>query len=156
MKRREKDELKGDKLRELILLVYLNNKYDKEKNKVPWLKEKLGYSTGGLYHALDESGYFERKGDEIKLTEKGIRYLNKQLLPQYTVFYPIGNFLIILGCVFLLQWYLWTYANIPMIFQWHSAVIVIVGGVVLRFFFLRIVYLVMSHRKIKATNPENE
>jgi len=147
LKRRKEEKLKGDKLRELILLVHLNNKYDREKNKIPWLKEKLGYSTGGLYNALDESGYFERKNDEIHLTEKGTNYLNRQLLPQYTVFYPIGNFLITLGLVFLLQWYLWTYAHTPMIFQWYSAVMVIASGIVIRFFFLRIVYWIISRRK---------
>lgn len=147
MRRRKEEKLRGDKLRELILLVYLNNKYDKEKNKIPWLKEKLGYSTGGLYSALDESGYFDRKGDEICLTEKGNDYLHKNILPLYIVFYPVGNFLIILGLVLLLQWYLWTYLQTVMIFQWYSAITVIIGGIVLRVFFLRIVYWIMTHKK---------
>jgi len=147
LKRRKNEKLRGDRLRDLILLVYLNNKYGGEKIKLSWLKEKLGYSTGGLYSALDESGYFERKGDEIRLTEKGKAYLREHILPQYTVFYPIGNFLIILGLVLLLQWYLWTYLHTPMIFQWYSAVIVIAGGIILRVFLMRLVYWVMIHRK---------
>lgn len=146
MKRRKKS-FRGDKLRELILLVYFNNKYDKDKNRMPWLKENLGYSTGGLYHALDNSGYFEKNKDEISLTEKGTNYLNKHILPQYTVFYPIGNLLIILGLVFLLQWYLWTYVNTLMIFQWYSAIMVIAGGIVVRFFLMRLSYWMMKRKK---------
>lgn len=147
MSEKKEKKLRGDKLRELILLVYFNNKYDKDKNRVPWLKEKLGYSTGGLYNALDNSGYFERKKDEINLTEKGTNYLNKHILPQYTVFYPIGNFLIILGLVLLFQWYLWTYANTPMIFQWYSASIIIAGGIIIRVFFMRLSYWIMRKKK---------
>jgi len=145
--KKKEEKLKGDKLRELILMVYLNNKYDKDKNRIPWIKEKLGYSTGGLYHALDDSGYFERKKDEIHLTEKGTNYLNKQLLPQYTAFYPIGNFLIILGFVFLLQWYFWAYAQTTIIIPWYSAVIVIAAGILVRFFFLRLIHLIMKMKK---------
>lgn len=147
LKRRKNEKLRGDKLRDLILLVYLNNKYGGEKIKLSWLKEKLGYSTGGLYSALDESGYFERKGDEIRLTEKGEAYLREHILPQYTVFYPIGNFLIILGLVLLLQWYFWTYLQTPIIFQWYSAVMVIAGGIILRVFLMRLVYWVTIRRK---------
>lgn len=66
MSKRKEEKLKGDKIRDLILIVYLNNKYDKDKNRIPWLKEKLGYSTGGIYNALDESGYFERTSDAIR------------------------------------------------------------------------------------------
>ncbi|MEM2249423.1 MAG: hypothetical protein QXP16_01860 [Candidatus Bathyarchaeia archaeon] len=147
MKKRKDEKLRGDKLRDLILFVYLNNKYGGEKIKLSRLKEKLGYSTGGLYSALDESGYFESRGEEIRLTEKGEAYLRKHILPQYTVFYPIGNFLIILGLVLLLQWYLWTYLQTPMIFQWYSALMIIAGGIILRVFFMRLVYWVMVHRK---------
>jgi hypothetical protein len=145
--KKEEEKLKGDKMRDLILMVYLNNKYDKDKNRIPWLKEKLGYSTGGLYNALDESGYFERTSDGICLTEKGINYLNKQILPQYTAFYSVGNLLITLGFVFLLQWYFWTYTQTPIIIPWHSAIIIIAGGILVRFFFLRLNHLIMKMKK---------
>jgi hypothetical protein len=145
--KKKEEKLRGDKLRELIILVYFNNKYDKDKNRISWLKEKLGYSTGGLYSALDESGYFERKHDEINLTEKGINYLNKHILPQYTVFNPISNFFIILGFVFLLQWYFWTYTNTPMIIPWYSALMTIAIGLIIRFSFMRISYWIMKSRK---------
>jgi hypothetical protein len=145
--KKKEEKLRGDKLRDLILMVYLNNKYDKDRNRIPWLKEKLGYSTGGLYHALDNSGYFERKKGDIYLTEKGTNYLNKQILPQYTVFNPIGNLLIILGFVFLLQWYFWTYAHKPVVIPWYSALIAIALGLLVRFFFLRIIHWIMKRKK---------
>ena len=92
-KRKEKKEdlVKGDKLRDLILLVYLNNKYGKEKNEIPELQEILNYSTGGIYGALDFSGYFQRSPVGIELTEKGKDYLTKKILPQYNAFNPFGN-----------------------------------------------------------------
>ena len=145
--KKEEEKLKGDKMRALILMVYLNNKYDKDKNRIPWLKEKLEYSTGGLYSALDDSGYFERTPDGIRLTEKGTNYLNKQILPQYTAFYPLGNILITLGFVFLLQWYFWTYTQTPIIIPWYSAIIIIAGGILVRFFFLRLNHLILKMKK---------
>jgi len=93
---------------------------------------------------------FGRDWDERELAEKGEDYLREYILPQYTVFYPVGNFLMILGLVLLLQWYLWTYLHTLMIFQWYSAVIVIAGGIILRFFLMRLVYWVMIHRKEKS------
>jgi hypothetical protein len=60
---------------------------------------------------------FGRDWDERELAEKGEDYLREYILPQYTVFYPVGNFLMILGLVLLLQWYLWTYLHTLMIFQ---------------------------------------
>jgi hypothetical protein len=148
--RKAESKLKGDKLRDLILVVYLNNKYGKDKNTMPWLKKKLGYSTGGLYHALDDSGYFERTADEIRLTEKGTNYLNKEILPQYTAFNPIGNVLIILGLVFLLQWYMWTFAQTSVIVPWYSAIIVIAAGIVIRFFYLRLAHWIIKTKKISS------
>jgi len=80
---RKEDSIKGDKLRDLILLVYLNNKYGLGKKiKISKLKEFLGYSTGGLYNALDESGFFIRKGDGIALSASGETYAGKKLLGQ--------------------------------------------------------------------------
>jgi hypothetical protein len=150
LSKRKEEKLKGDKLRDLILVVYLNNKYDKDKNRIPWLKEKLGYSTGGIYNALNDSGFLERTGDEIYLTEKGTDYLNKQILPHYTAFNPLGNFLIVLGLVFLLQWYSWTYSHVAAIVPWYSAIIIIGAGILVRFLFLRIVHLMMKMSKTQS------
>jgi hypothetical protein len=113
-----------------------------------WFREKVGYhGPGGFYSAIDSSGYFDRKNDEITLTQKGVDYLNKQILPQYKVFNPVGDFLIVLGLVFLLQWYFWTYLNSPLITPWYSAVMTIGVGIVVRVFFMRIGYWIMKHTK---------
>jgi hypothetical protein len=152
--KKKEEKLRGDKLRELILLVYFNNKYDKDKNKIPWLREKLGYSTGGLYNALDDSGYFDRKQDEINLTEKGIDYLNNHILPQYTIVYPICNAVIILGFVLLLQWYFWTYTKAAMIFPWYSALMIIAMGLTIRFLFMRMSTSSSSGSAVKTIKPK--
>lgn len=151
MGNRKEESLRGDKLRELIFWVYLHNKYEKDKIRMSFLKEKVGYqSPGGLYSAIDSSGYFDRKNDEITLTQKGVDYLNKQILPQYKVFNPVGNLLIILGLTFLLQWYFWTYHNNPLVIPWYSAIICVAIGIVVRVFFMRIGYWIMKHSERKA------
>ena len=113
-----------------------------------WFKEKAGYhSPGGFYSAIDSSGYFDRKNDEIALTQKGFDYLNREILQHYEVFNPIGNFLIVLGLVFLLQWYSWTYLSTPIVTTWYSAVMTIGIGIAVRVFSMRMVYWIMKHRR---------
>jgi hypothetical protein len=145
---KKEENLRGDKLRELILWVYLHNKYEKDKIRMSFLKEKVGYrGPGGLYSAINSSGYFDKERDEITLTEKGVEYLNRKILPSYKAFDPVGNFLIVLGLVFLLQWYVWTYQHSPLIIPWYSAIICVVVGIVVRFYFMRIGYWIMKHSK---------
>jgi len=139
MSKGEKETLKGDKLRELIHLVYLNSKYGTGEARISRLKEALGYSTGGIYNALDESGFFDRKGDEIHLTIRGVEYAEKTLLPYFSAFNPIAYMLMFLGTLCILQWYLWSLAR-TLIFDWRVGTILIVGGIVLRFFLLRLVF----------------
>lgn len=134
-------------IKDLILMVHLNSKYDKDKNRVPWLKEKLRCSSGELYSALDQSGYFKRTHNGIALTEKGTSYLNNQILPSYTAFYPLGQLLIALGFVLLMQWYFFTYTQITLIVPWYSSVTIIAGGIFVRFFLLRLNYLIMKTKK---------
>jgi hypothetical protein len=145
---RNEEDLRGDKLRELILWVYLHNKYEKDRIKMSFLREKVGYrSPGGLYSAINSSGYFDRENDEITLSERGLDYLNKRILPQYKAFDPVANFLIVLGLVFLVQWYFYTYLNSPMVIPWYSATICIAVGIFLKFFFMRIGYWIMKRSK---------
>lgn len=153
VKRKTKTEelVKGDKLRDLILLVHLNNKYGKGKNEIPALKEMLEYSTGGIYGALNDSGYFERTLDEIRLTEKGETYLNKKILPRYDILRSTGNILIVIGAVFIFQWINWTYLQKVTIMPWHFGLIVLISGVVFRFLGLRIDYWVIKRKK-KSVN----
>jgi hypothetical protein len=148
---KKEENLRGDKLRELILWVYLHNKYEKDRIRMSFLKEKVGYQgPGGLYSAINSSGYFDRKNDEITLTEKGVDYLNRKILPPYKVFSPIGDFLIILGLVFLLQWYSWTYLTSPLVTPWYSAIICVATGIVVRVFFMRVGYWIMKHSRKNA------
>lgn len=148
MRRGEKEKVRGDMLRELIFLVYLRNKYDlKPDVRVSTLKNLLGYSAGGLDYALKYSGFFETKGDEIRLSKKGEDYVRKQLLPTYKAFNPIGYFLILLGFLFILQWYMFENFNTSIIFGWESGLLLIIGGFILRFWFLPLLYWTLKALK---------
>jgi hypothetical protein len=104
-------------------------------------------SPGGIYHALNNSGFFERTANEIQLTEKGKDYLNRKIMPRYSDSKSVGNAFIILGFVFILQWVDWTYFHYAFIMPWYSGLSLIVGGIVLRFFILRIYYFVIKRKK---------
>ena len=146
-KSENKDLLKGDKLRDLILIVHLNNKYGKGRNDIPALKEISGYSTGGIYSALDYSGFFERKQDGIQLTLKGEEYLKNKVLPQYDIFNTMGLIFIFLGFIFFLQWFYWTYLNNNFVLPWYSALSIVALGVFMRFFILRTKYFIVKKKK---------
>ena len=134
-------------MRDLILLVYLNNKYGKGKNDIPELKEILGYSTGGIYSALDSSGHFERTPTGIKLTGKGEDYLKGRILPQFSIYTTLGDVLVLLGAVFLIQWIERAYLDYNMIFPWHFSFLLIGLGLFVRFFILRFYRFVIKRRK---------
>jgi len=143
-----KERVRGDMLRELIFLVYLRNKYDlKPEVRVSTLKSLLGYSAGGIDYALKYSGFFETKGDEIKLSKKGKEYVKRELLPRYKNFAPIGYFLILLGVLFILQWYMFAKFNVSIIFGWESGLLLIIGGLILRFWLLPLLYWALKIQK---------
>ena len=148
MRRSEKKRVRGDMLRDLIFLVYLRNKYDlKPEVKVSTLKNLLGYSAGGIDYALNYSGFFETKGDKIKLSKKGEDYVRRELLPHYKTFAPVGYFLILLGFLFILQWYMFAKFEIPIIFGWETGLLLISGGLVLRFWLLPLLYWALKIQK---------
>jgi len=147
-KSKNKPRLKGEMLRDLIFLVYLNNKYGKGKNKISELEEIIGYSSpGGIYHALDNSGYFERNCDEIKLTELGKLFLNKEILKEHHLTKTIGNTLIIIALVLLYQWVMFTYFNHVAIISLYGVLPLLIGGLIIRFFMLRINYWLIRKQK---------
>jgi len=147
-KAKGEEKLKGERLRDLIFMVYLNNRYGKGKNKISELEEIVGYSSpGGIYHALDSSGYFERNGNVIKLTEKGDKLLKNKILAEYNLANTTGNALVIIALVLLLQWVDLTYFNYAMILQWYAIIPLLVGGLVIRFFMLRINYWIIKRQK---------
>ena len=121
-------------MRELILLVYLNDRYGfSKKLDVSKLKEFIGYSAGGLYNALDESGYFHRKGDEISLSDKGEKYAKRELMRQYRNLYPLSYVFIFLGIILTAHWYLLQYRDVLLFFDWAVGASLIVCGLIVRF-----------------------
>lgn len=140
--------IRGDKLRDLILLVYLNNKYGLgTKVDVSKLKDYIGYTRTGLATALSESAYFIRKGDEITLTDAGERYVKKVWMPYYRAFNPIAYFFIFLGLILLTQWYLLTYNKILLSVDWYAGVALIAGGLLIRFALLPASYWLLKFRR---------
>jgi hypothetical protein len=91
-----KKAVRGDKLRDALLFVYMHNRFSKDKIKVADLKKIVDYSAGGAYSAF-ESRYLEKTGDEIYVTEEGEDYVKNRILPQYDVYKSYGNILLILG-----------------------------------------------------------
>jgi hypothetical protein len=147
-KAKGEEKLKGERLRDLVFMVYLNNKYGKGKNKISELEEIVGYgSAGGIYHALDSSGYFERNGNEIKLTKLGNQLLKNRILAEYNLANTTGSALVIIALVLLLQWVEWTYFKNPMIIQWYAIIPLLIGGLFIRFFLLRLVYWKIKRQK---------
>jgi hypothetical protein len=141
-----KKAVRGDKLRDLLLFIYMNDRFSKDKIKVADLKKIASYSTGGAYSAF-ESPYIEKTGDEIHLTEEGKGYVKDRILPQYNVYKSYGNVLIFLGSFFLLQWFEWTYLKFPLIPSIYFAMIVLALGLFVRFFILRFNFYITKRRK---------
>ena len=133
-------KLRGDKIRDLLLLIYLNEKYGGGKVRISALKETLEYSTGGIYGALDESGYFERRGDVVTLSQNGQEYVKKQWIPYLQVVNPFSYFLIVIGSLFFMSWFLRTYYDTILTFGWYEGILMIIAGLILRFAFSRIMY----------------
>jgi len=150
VKLKKRTLIRGDKMRELLLLVYLNNKYGLgTKIEISKLKQLLDYSQSGIYSALDESGYFDRKGDEIRLSEEGEKYVKKEIMPLYNPFKTIGYFFIFVGLVLILQWYLLAFYGITLFLNWYPGAALIVGGLIFRFALLPTDYwLLKVSRKI--------
>jgi len=111
------------------------------------LKKTVDYKgSGGIYSAL-ESPYLEKINDEIHLTEEGKEYVKTKILPQFDVHKSYGYALITIGAFFAIQWFEWTYLNVPLIPPWYSALIMLIIGFFIRFFLLRFVFYLMKKRK---------
>lgn len=144
----ERDVIKGDKLHELMLLVHLNSKYGLGTTlKLFKLKKFLDYSPGGLYGALEGSGYFSRKGDEIELSDKGERYVNRKLMAQLRALYSISYFLLFFGIVLIVHWHSYTYHKIFLIFPWTVGLSFIGVGLLIRFGLLPLGYWLLKVRR---------
>ena len=101
-------------MRDLLLFIYMNDSFSKEKIKVADLKRIVDYSAGGAYDAF-QSPYIEKTGDEIHLTEEGKEYVKERILPQYNIYKSYINVLLLFGIFFLFQWFGRIYLNRPVI-----------------------------------------
>ena len=147
--RRKKDSIRGDKLRDLIFLVHLNDRFGfGKKISVSKVKQYLGYSAGGVYNALDESGYLIRKGDDIFLSDQGKEYVRKELMQPYHVLHPIGYFFVFFGIILIAHWYLLTYHNFLLYFDWITGASFIIMGLFLRFALLPFLYWYKLREKV--------
>ena len=112
------------------------------------IKNTLDYeSIGAVHDVVKNSGFFMQEGDEIRLSEEGMEYVKGRILPYFSAFNPISYFLVIIGILVLLQWYLRVYANIPIAFDWYAGLALVLGGLILRFLFYRILFWAMKLRK---------
>lgn len=124
-----------------MLLVHLNNRYGLgTRMDDSRLAQFLDYSRTGLRTAIDESGYFVRKGAEITLSEKGEIYVKRELLRPYRAVNPIGYLLVFIGSLILVQWYLLSYHKTLLILDWSVALPIIVCGLLVRFALLPMSY----------------
>jgi len=126
--------IRGDKLRDLILLVYLNDKYGLGKRvEISKLKRFLGTAVVVYITLLMSLGVKATICDEISLSDKGERYVRKELMQWYRVLYPLGYFMVCFGIVLVGHWYLYTYHNIFLLFNWAVGFAFIGGGLAIRF-----------------------
>lgn len=144
---KREQKLRGDRIRELVLLIYLNERYGRSRVKISTLKKTLGYSAGGIYNALDGSGYFQRKGDLVTLSEKGQEYVKRNWIPYFQVVNPFSYVLMLFGSILLIEWYLINYHNMMLVFDWYQGITLIAVGLALRFGFSRMMYLSLRLRK---------
>jgi lipid-A-disaccharide synthase-like uncharacterized protein len=140
-------EVRGDKLKDLLFYVYMHDRFSQDKIKVADLKKIAGYKRSGVYGAFESSRYVTKENDEIHLTQEGKEYVESRILPRFDFFKWFGNMLILLGAFFLMQWYEWTYQNIPLLPTWYLAVTVFGTGFFLRFFVLRFYFFIVKRRR---------
>lgn len=131
-----------------MFLVYLNSRYGAAKITMSKIKNTLNYeSIGAVHDIVNNSGFFMQEGDEIRLSEEGMEYVKSRILPYFSAFNPISYLLVILGALVLLHWYLRVYVNTLIVFDWYAGLALVLGGVVLRFLFYRILFWTMKFRK---------
>ena len=100
-----------------------------------------GYSSpGGIYDALNNSGYFDRTPTGVVLTEAGRKYLETEILSTYKIANTVSYAFMFFGAFLILQWADWTFAKNLIIIPWYSGLSVIVGGIAIRFFLIRFNY----------------
>jgi hypothetical protein len=138
--------LRGDKRRDVLLYVYMHNKFSKEKIRVADLKKIGDYSPGGMYSAF-ESPYIVKNGEEIRLTEEGKQYVEERILPRYDIYRSYGNMMLLIGFFLAFQWFEWNFMHTQMEPSIYLPAILLGTGLFLRYFVLRFSYFVTKRRK---------
>jgi len=130
------------------LLVGLKDKYGGSFSKSE-LRRIIGYKRGGgIYDALEKSGFFVIDGDNISLNEEGKKYFQKVLMPPYQLIKSVGFFLVILGVIILAEWILPTYFNIFIVITSPIPGIIIISiGLFLDFGLLPTIYRLAIRKK---------
>lgn len=107
-----------------------------------------GYSSpGGIYDAINNSGYFEKTVNGVVLTQSGRKYLETEILAPYKIANTVSYAFIFFGGFLIFQWAEWTYAKYSVIIPWYSGLGIIGGGLDIRFLLIRFNYWVIKKTK---------
>lgn len=141
----ERFRIRGDIERELLFLIYLQNKYEKDRITTSTLRRMAGYkSSGGIYDAINSlknAGFVKEKDGMLTPTPKGEKYVKDNFLSTFDVIGMFGFLLIFIGLVFAYQWAMKLLFNIDVVLMAPiPAVVFITAGLFLRYGFLRVYY----------------
>ncbi len=150
MKSKE-SRLRGDIKRELLFLIYLQDKYEKDGITTSTLRRMVGYKgSGGIYSAINSlknAGFVEEKDGNLKPTPRGERYVKDNFLYAFDIIGMFGFLLIFVGLIFLYQWVMKVVLNIDIAFTSPiPTVIFIASGLFLRYGFLRFFFWIRRER----------
>lgn len=137
--------LKGDIKRELLFLIYLEDKYGTDELSTSALRRIVGYKgSGGIYSAissLKNAGFVEEKNGSLAPTAKGVKYVKENFLQVFDVIGIFGFIFIFVGLLFLFQWSMKVVFQIDVVFTSPiPAVVFLALGLLLRYGFLRLSY----------------
>ena len=131
--------------RELLLLVYLENKYGKDGTTTSTLRRMVGYKgSGGVYSAISglrNAGFVEEGKGILIPTLKGEKYVKDNFLYTFDIIGMFGFLLIFVGLLFAFQSAMEIFLQIDIEFTSPiPAVVFIAAGIFLRYGFLRFYY----------------
>lgn len=141
-------EIRGDKLRDLIQIIGLKDKYGGSFS-MSELRQLAGYSRGGaIYDQVERSGFFTIIEKNISLNEKGKKYFETKLIPSFQFIGSIGWFISILGIIILAEWVFPTFFEIYIFLDSPiPGLLVILIGLFLKFGLLPLAYYLKYRRK---------
>ena len=135
----EGSEIKGDKLRRAILIIWLANKFD-EQLSISDLRRLCGYTGSGIYSAKEAGWFIEKEGKFIELSEKGQLYLEKNILVLYRTVKLLIIFSIFPLSLLLIQKLMYKNLNILLLFNEYSLCIAIILFIFMFIYLYRIMW----------------